>query len=67
MASVDRRFTPPLAPPPATRFGGRASFAGNGAVATEADDRLPRDRVRDLAALGLLATCLFLVAALATF
>lgn len=67
MASVDRRFGQTLTPSSATRFAGRPPFAGSGTVATEADDRLPRDRVRDLIALGLLATCLFLIAALATF
>ncbi|MFN7812522.1 MAG: hypothetical protein ACK5SI_07675, partial [Planctomycetia bacterium] len=30
-------------------------------------ERVPRDRVRDVTALGLLAACLFLVVALATF
>jgi DNA segregation ATPase FtsK/SpoIIIE, S-DNA-T family len=66
MASVDRRFGQTLSPPPAARFGVRPS--GNATiVAATPDEKLPRDRVRDLFALGLLAACLFVVAALATF
>jgi S-DNA-T family DNA segregation ATPase FtsK/SpoIIIE len=66
MASVDRRFGQTLSPSPAARFGVRPS--GNATiVAATPDEKLPRDRVRDLFALGLLAACLFVVAALATF
>ncbi len=66
MASVDRRFGQTLSPSPAARFGARPSGNTPIAVATP-DEKLPRDRVRDLFALGLLAACLFVVAALATF
>ena len=66
MASVDRRFGQTLSPSPAARFGVRPS--GNATiVAATPDEKLPRDRVRDLFALGLLAACLFVVAAIATF
>jgi S-DNA-T family DNA segregation ATPase FtsK/SpoIIIE len=67
MASVDRRFGQPLAPSPTARFGGRPAFGAASAVAADVEEKLPRDRVRDLFALGLLATCLFLVASLVTF
>ena len=70
MASVDRRFGQSLAPSPAARFGGRPAVGSASAAAADAaniEEKLPRDRVRDLFALGLLATCLFVVASLATF
>ena len=63
MASVDRRFGQSFPPAVAPRFGaGRAPAMPDAAPAP-----LPRDRVRDLAALALLAACVFLMAALATF
>jgi S-DNA-T family DNA segregation ATPase FtsK/SpoIIIE len=63
MATVDRRFgqTSTL---PAGRFASRSTAT---AVAASPADPLPRDRVRDLTALSLLAGCVFLVASLATF
>jgi S-DNA-T family DNA segregation ATPase FtsK/SpoIIIE len=61
MAIVDRA-APPFATPArnAARFGGSAP-------AVEPATTNPRDRVRDLTALGLLAGCAFLIVALATF
>jgi S-DNA-T family DNA segregation ATPase FtsK/SpoIIIE len=59
MAFVDRRFAHSLPPrPPATtRF----------AAAVTPEQAPARDRVRDLVALAILASCVFLVVALATF
>ncbi|NDC54505.1 MAG: DNA translocase FtsK, partial [Planctomycetia bacterium] len=57
MASIDR----PLAPPFSTRFTARPSVAEPCAAPPA------RDRLRDISALALLAGCLFLVAALATY
>jgi DNA segregation ATPase FtsK/SpoIIIE, S-DNA-T family len=55
MATVDRSLPASLSP--SSSFGGRFN----------ASKAAPRDRVRDLTALVLLAVCAFLVAALATF
>ena len=59
MASVDRPTSRPFAFPARGQ-----ALAGATPVAVEA---LPRNRVRDLTALVLLAGCVFLVAALATY
>jgi S-DNA-T family DNA segregation ATPase FtsK/SpoIIIE len=61
MATVDRA-APPFSAPART-----ASRFGAAAPAAEAATTAPRDRVRDLTALGLLAGCAFLIVALATF
>ena len=78
MAFVDRSLASAIAPrtaaavsPVAGRFGA-ASRPGGSPVAGAAEAAaepviLPRNRFRDLTALALLAGCLFLVAALATF
>jgi|688.fasta_scaffold28181_2 S-DNA-T family DNA segregation ATPase FtsK/SpoIIIE len=50
---------------PARSAGGR--FADPLPASPPVGERVPRDRVRDVTALGLLAACLFLVVALATF
>lgn len=63
MATVDRRFGQ-TSTHPAGRFASRSTAP---AVAASPADPLPRDRVRDLTALSLLAGCVFLVASLATF
>jgi S-DNA-T family DNA segregation ATPase FtsK/SpoIIIE len=66
MAFADRRlFAPtpasaPITTPPAGRFA-----AGRATVPQP--EPVPRDRVRDLTALALLAACVFLVASLASF
>jgi len=76
MAIVDRSFTAPLggrapAQPQqgAGRFGQqpRAAAAAPTIGADAAPATLPRNRFRDLTALALLASCIFLAAALATF
>ena len=77
MAFVDRSLASSLAsrssaasaPMIGGRFHSATRFGGPPAPAAAADDPvvLPRDRVRDLTALGLLAACAFMVAALATF
>jgi S-DNA-T family DNA segregation ATPase FtsK/SpoIIIE len=59
MAFADRAVAAPL---PASRFPSRAA-----AVAPDTDAVAPRDRVRDVTALVLLAACVFLVTALATY
>jgi S-DNA-T family DNA segregation ATPase FtsK/SpoIIIE len=64
MASVDRRFGQTVPAAPAPRFNARPAAA---VAAAHGAEPLPRDRVRDLAALALLAGCVFLVASLATF
>jgi S-DNA-T family DNA segregation ATPase FtsK/SpoIIIE len=71
MAFADRRFRAlaptPVSPPITTAPAGR--FAAGRAVASPepANEPVPRDRVRDLTALALLAACVFIVASLATF
>jgi len=61
MATVDRAASPFATPArTAARFGGSTPAA-------EPATTTPRDRVRDLTALGLLAGCAFLIVALATF
>ncbi|MFM8434710.1 MAG: DNA translocase FtsK 4TM domain-containing protein, partial [Planctomycetia bacterium] len=63
MASIDRSFPSQF---PAGRYGGpRPGMPAVEAAAPRPD--APRDRLRDIAALVLLAACLFLVAALATY
>ena len=64
MATVDRSLPASLSPrgPFAGRFG-----QPKAAPALEIPEAAPRDRVRDLTALVLLAVCAFLIAALATF
>jgi len=67
MAFVDRRFGQSLSGAPAalpSRFGGQRHAP---AIPIEASDPPPRDRVRDLVALALLAGCAFLIAALVSF
>ncbi|MFM8635207.1 MAG: DNA translocase FtsK [Planctomycetia bacterium] len=66
MAYVDRRFGQTLPASPA-HAGARCGACRPAAPAAAPADSLPRDRVRDLTALALLAGCVFLVAALATF
>ncbi|MFN6191101.1 MAG: DNA translocase FtsK 4TM domain-containing protein [Planctomycetia bacterium] len=63
MATVDRSLPASLAP--RSTFGGR--FGAPKAPALEITEVAPRDRIRDLTALVLLAVCAFLIAALATF
>jgi DNA segregation ATPase FtsK/SpoIIIE, S-DNA-T family len=66
MATVDRPLPSSLSP--RAPFGGRSGAAKEAAAPlTPAPEAAPRDRVRDLTALGLLAICAFLIAALATF
>jgi S-DNA-T family DNA segregation ATPase FtsK/SpoIIIE len=60
--AVDQRFSAGSSP----RAAGRP-FGLPAAAAPAMPERAPRDRVRDVTALCLLATCLFLVVALATF
>jgi S-DNA-T family DNA segregation ATPase FtsK/SpoIIIE len=63
MASIDRPFASQF---PAGRFGGpRPGISSVEAVAPRPE--APRDRLRDITALVLLAGCLFLMAALATY
>ncbi|MFM8291069.1 MAG: DNA translocase FtsK 4TM domain-containing protein, partial [Planctomycetia bacterium] len=57
MAFVDRSLTPPFAP----------AARGPARPAAEPSVVVPRDRVRDLTALALLAACALVVVALATF
>ncbi len=64
MATVDRSLPASLSP--SNSFGGRFG-APKAAPAFEIPEAAPRDRVRDLTALVLLAVCAFLIAALATF
>jgi len=75
MAIVDRSFTSPVGgraphPPAAGRFT-QPPRAAAGAASIDADSpgtaTLPRNRFRDLTALAILAACIFLAAALATF
>ena len=63
MATIDRSLPASLSP--SSPFGGR--FGAAKAPALEIPEAAPRDRVRDLTALVLLAVCAFLIAALATF
>ena len=66
MATVDRPLPSSLSP--RAPFGGRFGAAKEAAApAAPAPEAAPRDRVRDLTALGLLAVCAFLIASLATF
>lgn len=66
MATIDRPLPSSLSP--RAPFGGRFGAAKEAAApAAPAPEAAPRDRVRDLTALGLLAVCAFLIAALATF
>jgi S-DNA-T family DNA segregation ATPase FtsK/SpoIIIE len=74
MAIVDRSFPSPVsgrapAPQVAGRFGQppRASAAAHSAADEAVVEVLARNRFRDLTALALLASCIFLVAALVTF
>ena len=77
LASAIAARHPTAAPSPLSgKFGdgrfGAAARAGSGSVAAPVDTAdepaiLPRNRFRDLTALSLLAGCLFLIAALATF
>jgi S-DNA-T family DNA segregation ATPase FtsK/SpoIIIE len=63
MASIDRPFASQF---PAGRFGGsRPGISSVDPAASQPE--ASRDRVRDITALVLLAACLFLVAALATY
>ena len=63
MASIDRPFASQF---PAGRFGGtRPGMSSVEAAAPRPE--APRDRLRDITALVLLAACLFLIAALATY
>lgn len=64
MATVDRSLPASLSP--SSSFGGRFG-SPKAAPALEISEAAPRDRVRDLTALVLLAVCAFLIAALATF
>jgi S-DNA-T family DNA segregation ATPase FtsK/SpoIIIE len=65
MAFVDRRFGHSL---PGTTASPRFTAGRTTPLAeTSVEQQLPRDRVRDLVALALLAGCVFLVASLATF
>jgi S-DNA-T family DNA segregation ATPase FtsK/SpoIIIE len=63
MATVDRSLPASISPRGA--FAGR--FGAPKAAPLEIPEAAPRDRVRDLTALVLLAVCAFLIAALATF
>ncbi|MFM8495135.1 MAG: DNA translocase FtsK 4TM domain-containing protein, partial [Planctomycetia bacterium] len=62
MASIDRSFESSF---PAGRFGAAKNRLS--AAETQPAQEMPRDRVRDLTALALLAGVLFLVASLATY
>ena len=62
MASIDRSFESSF---PAGRFGAAKNRLP--AAETQPAQEMPRDRVRDLTALALLAGVLFLVASLATY
>lgn len=66
MAIADRVVDQGYSSAATARTGGRP-FGLPAAPAAAAPERAPRDRVRDVTALGLLAACLFLVVALATF
>ncbi|MEO1991504.1 MAG: DNA translocase FtsK 4TM domain-containing protein, partial [Pirellulales bacterium] len=61
MATVEHRLLS------SSRSGKRRPDMNSGDSYVDADDTLPRDRVRELFALGLLAGCIFLTAALATY
>ncbi len=61
MATVEHRFLS------SSRSGKRRPDMNIGESCDNRDATLPRDRVRDLFALGLLAGCFFLAAALATY
>ncbi len=65
MAFADRSVTPPFAP--SVRGAGRFGAAVAAPSETPRLEAAPRDRVRDLTALALLACCAFLLVALATF
>jgi len=66
MAIADRVVDQGFSSRSAARSGG-GPFGRSAEAAAPTPERAPRDRVRDVTALGLLAACLFLVVALATF